>query len=149
MNHKYDIDWLAGWVICQRLGIIHGSKIVGKQSLKLVPILGWCWIFTESIFLRRVWDSDRETLVNDLRKVLDHYPKNFFFNVTSVSLSLSSLICSSSLVPSLLRRNTVHREKTPSQYEDRPGERPARVETSHPASNQRFHPSLARRRRSK
>jgi hypothetical protein len=22
MNHKYDIDWLAGWVICQRLGIM-------------------------------------------------------------------------------------------------------------------------------
>ena len=22
MNHKYDIDWLAGWIICQRLGVI-------------------------------------------------------------------------------------------------------------------------------
>ncbi|CAF2446903.1 unnamed protein product [Rotaria sp. Silwood2] len=80
MNHKYDIDWLAGWVICQRLGIMQGSKIVGKQSLKLVPIVGWCWIFTESIFLRRVWESDRETLVKDLRKVLANYPKNYFFN---------------------------------------------------------------------
>ncbi|CAF1052840.1 unnamed protein product [Rotaria sp. Silwood1] len=81
MNHKYDIDWLAGWIICQRLGIIKGSKIVGKQSLKLVPIVGWCWIFTESIFLRRVWESDRETLVKDLRKVLANYPKNYFFNL--------------------------------------------------------------------
>ena len=81
MNHKYDIDWLAGWVICQRLGVMHGSKIVGKQSLKLVPIVGWCWIFTESIFLRRIWESDRETLVNDLRKVLADYPENYFFNV--------------------------------------------------------------------
>ncbi|CAF3779287.1 unnamed protein product [Adineta steineri] len=80
MNHKYDVDWLAGWIICQRLGIIQGSKIVGKQSLRLVPIVGWCWIFTESIFLRRVWDSDRETLVKDLRKVLENYPKNMFFN---------------------------------------------------------------------
>ncbi|CAF1646271.1 unnamed protein product [Adineta ricciae] len=80
MNHKYDIDWLAGWVICQRLGIMQGSKIVGKQSLKLVPIVGWCWIFTESIFLRRVWESDRETLVKDLRKVLANYPENYYFN---------------------------------------------------------------------
>ncbi|CAF1055730.1 unnamed protein product [Adineta ricciae] len=80
MNHKYDIDWLAGWIICQRLGIMHGSKIVGKQSLRLVPIVGWCWIFTESIFLRRVWESDRETLVKDLRKVLANYPQNYFFN---------------------------------------------------------------------
>ncbi|CAF3962053.1 unnamed protein product [Rotaria sp. Silwood2] len=80
MNHKYDIDWLAGWIICQRLGIMQGSKIVGKQSLKLLPIIGWCWIFTESIFLRRIWESDRETLVKDLRKILDNYPKNCFFN---------------------------------------------------------------------
>jgi len=80
MNHKYDIDWLAGWMICQRLRIMQGSKIVGKQSLKLVPIVGWCWIFTESIFLRRVWDSDRETLVQDLRQVLADYPSNYFFN---------------------------------------------------------------------
>ena len=98
MNHKYDIDWLAGWVVCQRLGVIHvmlrshrhalivvcsvqGSKIVAKQSLKLVPILGWCWMFTESIFLRRVWESDRETLVKDFRNILANYPKNYFFNV--------------------------------------------------------------------
>ncbi len=80
MNHKYDIDWLAGWIICQRLGILQGSKIVGKQSLRLVPVVGWCWIFTESIFLRRIWESDRETLVKDFRKILANYPKNYFFN---------------------------------------------------------------------
>ena len=109
MNHKYDIDWLAGWMICQRLGImqvrgekrsddesrpisVQGSKIVGKQSLKLVPVVGWCWIFTESIFLRRVWESDRETLVQPLRKVLADYPKNYFFNVKSSDLLLSSIL---------------------------------------------------------
>lgn len=81
MNHKYDIDWLAGWIICQRLGIMQGSKIIGKQSLRFVPIIGWCWIFTESIFLRRVWETDRQTLVKDMRKVLADYPKNSFFNV--------------------------------------------------------------------
>ncbi len=64
--------------------INQGSKIVGKQSLKLVPIVGWCWIFTESIFLRRVWESDRETLVKDLQKVLANYPKNYYFNVKNI-----------------------------------------------------------------
>ncbi len=58
-----------------------GSKIVAKQSLKLVPILGWCWSCTETIFVRRVWESDRETLVNDLRNTLANYPRNHFFNV--------------------------------------------------------------------
>ena len=80
MNHKYDIDWLAGWILCQRLGIMPGSKIIGKQSLQFLPIIGWCWHFTESIFIRRVWESDQKTLVNDLRKVLADYPKNHFFN---------------------------------------------------------------------
>ena len=23
MNHKYDIDWLMGWIICQRTGLLH------------------------------------------------------------------------------------------------------------------------------
>lgn len=80
MNHKYDIDWIAGWIICQRLGIMPGSKIIGKQSLRFVPIVGWCWIFTESIFIRRIWENDRETLVKDLRNVLADYPRNYFFN---------------------------------------------------------------------
>lgn len=22
MNHKYDIDWMIGWIVCQRLGIL-------------------------------------------------------------------------------------------------------------------------------
>ncbi len=60
---------------------------MGKQSLKLIPVVGWCWMFTESIFLRRVWDSDRETLVKDLRKVLANYPENYYFNVKIFSIS--------------------------------------------------------------
>jgi lysophosphatidic acid acyltransferase/lysophosphatidylinositol acyltransferase len=81
MNHKYDVDWIAGWIICQRLGILKQSKIIGKQPLKLIPLIGWSWIFAESIFIRRVWESDRETLIKDLRKVLADYPKNWYFNV--------------------------------------------------------------------
>jgi lysophosphatidic acid acyltransferase / lysophosphatidylinositol acyltransferase len=22
MNHKYDIDWLMGWIVCQRVGLL-------------------------------------------------------------------------------------------------------------------------------
>jgi lysophosphatidic acid acyltransferase/lysophosphatidylinositol acyltransferase len=22
MNHKYDIDWMIGWIICQRIGLL-------------------------------------------------------------------------------------------------------------------------------
>ncbi len=51
-----------------------------------MPILGWCWSCTETIFVRRVWESDRETLVKDLRKTLANYPRNHFFNVKFDSL---------------------------------------------------------------
>ncbi|CAF4227221.1 unnamed protein product [Rotaria magnacalcarata] len=81
MNHKYDIDWLAAWVACQRMGMLKGSKIVAKQPLKFVPILGWCWICTETIFVRRAWESDRETLANDLRRIFANYPENHYFNL--------------------------------------------------------------------
>ncbi len=30
MNHKYDIDWLIAWIMCQRLGIlkVNENKLV-------------------------------------------------------------------------------------------------------------------------
>lgn len=31
MNHKYDIDWLAGWIICQRLGIM--QVVLNRSSI--------------------------------------------------------------------------------------------------------------------
>lgn len=27
MNHKYDIDWLMGWIVCQRTGLLGVSLI--------------------------------------------------------------------------------------------------------------------------
>ena len=74
-----------------------------------MPVVGWCWIFTESIFLRRIWESDRETLVKDLGKVLNEYPDNYYFNV---SLALFSPLLDdefdSRLVSALLRRHAIH-----------------------------------------
>ena len=58
-----------------------GSKIIGKSSLKLVPLIGWCWMFTESIFIKRKWEIDNKTLVKNLDKILKDYPANYFFNV--------------------------------------------------------------------
>lgn len=81
MNHKYDVDWLIGWIICQKTGLLGGSKIIGKQSLSLVPLIGWCWLFSESIFIKRNWDTDKKLLVEGLDKKLTNYPKDHYFNV--------------------------------------------------------------------
>ncbi|CAF3362079.1 unnamed protein product [Rotaria socialis] len=80
-NHRYEVDWLLGWVVTQRLGLAGGSKILGKQSLRLLPIIGWCWYFTESIFLRRVWSSDKAVLERDLKRLVDDYPKDYNFTL--------------------------------------------------------------------
>ncbi|CAF0861640.1 unnamed protein product [Didymodactylos carnosus] len=79
-NHKYPIDWLLGWVIAQRIGLLGGSKIVGKKSLSQLPIVGWTWMFTESIFLKRVWETDKNILYEDVQRILGDYPKDYYFN---------------------------------------------------------------------
>jgi len=81
MNHKYDVDWLMGWVVCQRAKMLSGSKIIGKASLKFVPLLGWAWLATESIFIERQWETDKKKLTEGLDKILNDYPDDYFFNV--------------------------------------------------------------------
>ncbi|CAF1000759.1 unnamed protein product [Rotaria sp. Silwood1] len=81
-NHRYEIDWLVALVFAQKRGLLGGTKIVGKHSLSLIPVLGWSWFFTESIFLRRIWENDKKILENDIQKLLDNYPDNYYFNIT-------------------------------------------------------------------
>lgn len=75
MNHKYDIEWLMSWILSERFHLLGGTKIYGKSSLRLVPLIGWAWTFTESIFLKRDWDKDKGILERDLTRITE-YPKN-------------------------------------------------------------------------
>ena len=61
-----------------------GTKIYGKSSLRWIPIIGWIWMFTENIFLKRAWDSDKVSLVNDLSYLCD-YPKDCPVTVSPAS----------------------------------------------------------------
>jgi hypothetical protein len=93
-----------GWIICQRTGLLpvfnifntlvlfyllclncfnlkKGSKIIGKSSLSLIPLIGWCWLFAESIFINRKWETDKKLLVEGLDKNLTDYPEDCYFNV--------------------------------------------------------------------
>ena len=47
----------------------------------MVPLIGWCWIFTESIFIKRKWDVDSKTMTKDFDEIIEDYPKDYFFNV--------------------------------------------------------------------
>ncbi|CAF0743582.1 unnamed protein product [Brachionus calyciflorus] len=81
LNHKYDVDWNFGLVICQQINLLGGSKVVLKDSLKYIPILGWSWAFGEYIFLKRVWDKDHKILVEDMKNILD-YPKDLPYSIS-------------------------------------------------------------------
>lgn len=77
MNHKYDIDWLMTWLLAERWSMLGGTKIYGKSSLKMVPLIGWAWMFTESIFLKREWEEDKRIIMHDLQN-LTEYPENYW-----------------------------------------------------------------------
>ena len=75
MNHKYDIEWVMTWIMAERMHLLGGTKVYGKASLKMLPLIGWAWTFTESIFLKREWDKDKKIISRDL-EFMSQYPKN-------------------------------------------------------------------------
>ncbi|CAH1800085.1 unnamed protein product [Owenia fusiformis] len=79
-NHKYDIDWLMAWLPVEHLRMLGGSKIYGKEMLKYVPLIGWAWYFSESIFLKRQWEKDREIIKHDIGKLCD-FPKDYWMTI--------------------------------------------------------------------
>ncbi|XP_058799783.1 1-acyl-sn-glycerol-3-phosphate acyltransferase gamma-like [Phymastichus coffea] len=72
MNHSYEIDWLVGWVFCDRVQLLGNCKAYAKKSIQYIPTLGWAWKFAESIFLERRWDKDRETIGAQIRELADY-----------------------------------------------------------------------------
>lgn len=73
VNHTYDIDWMLGWVLAERLSILGGVKCVIKKSIASLPILGWAWRVSDFLFLDRNWEKDR-TLMEQQCIDLHDYP---------------------------------------------------------------------------
>ncbi|XP_028413146.1 1-acyl-sn-glycerol-3-phosphate acyltransferase delta-like [Dendronephthya gigantea] len=79
-NHRSDIDWMIGWIICERTGILGGTKCYMKGYLKYLPVLGWMWWFAEYVFLKRSWDSDLPVLKRSLEQLKD-FPIPIFLGI--------------------------------------------------------------------
>ncbi|CAB0045171.1 unnamed protein product [Trichogramma brassicae] len=77
MNHSYEIDWLIGWVFCERIKVLGNCKAYAKKSIQYIPTLGWAWKFAESIFLQRSWDKDKEVIGSQIRELAD-YPDSIW-----------------------------------------------------------------------
>ncbi|XP_063220016.1 1-acyl-sn-glycerol-3-phosphate acyltransferase gamma-like isoform X2 [Bacillus rossius redtenbacheri] len=72
MNHRYEVDWLLGWVFCERLKLLGNCKTYAKKSIQYVPTMGWAWKFGESIFLERNWEKDKEIIGKQLKELIQY-----------------------------------------------------------------------------
>lgn len=77
MNHSYDVDWLIGWILCERVQVLGNCKAYAKKSIQYIPTIGWAWKFAESIFLERNWDKDKEVIGRQIRE-LANYPDSMW-----------------------------------------------------------------------
>ncbi|KAM8710887.1 hypothetical protein ACLKA7_017504 [Drosophila subpalustris] len=73
MNHKYEIDWLAGWMIADKMGVLGNCKAYAKKAIRYVPCIGWAWWLAEFVFLNRDFDKDKEIIARQL-KIVFSYP---------------------------------------------------------------------------
>ncbi|OQV17189.1 1-acyl-sn-glycerol-3-phosphate acyltransferase gamma [Hypsibius exemplaris] len=73
MNHSYDIDFLVGWLVCERCALLAATKVYAKRSLSFVPIIGWIWRMAEIIFLDRNWQKDRSCIVNQVAEISQYF----------------------------------------------------------------------------
>ncbi|OCT93545.1 hypothetical protein XELAEV_18011223mg [Xenopus laevis] len=78
LNHNYEIDFLCGWTMCERYGVLGGSKVLAKKELLMVPLIGWTWYFLEIVFCKRKWEEDRDTVIQGLKDLRD-YPEYMWF----------------------------------------------------------------------
>ncbi|KAK7272042.1 hypothetical protein RJT34_28396 [Clitoria ternatea] len=76
-NHRSDIDWLIGWVLAQRSGLLGSTVAIMKKEIKFLPVLGWSMWFAEYIFLERNWNKDELALKSGF-KHLEHIPVPFW-----------------------------------------------------------------------
>lgn len=77
LNHNFEIDFLCGWTLCERFGVLGSSKVVAKRELAFMPLVGWTWCFMEVVFLRRRWAEDFHTVKHSLQRLKD-YPENIW-----------------------------------------------------------------------
>lgn len=77
MNHRYEIDWLSGWAMADRVGVLGNCKAYAKKSLQYIPTIGWAWKFAEIIFLERNWKKDEEIIRTQITE-LANYPTSIW-----------------------------------------------------------------------
>lgn len=72
MNHTFEVDWLMGWMFCDKIKCLGNCKAYAKKVIQYLPTLGWCWKFSEFVFLERSFDKDRDIINRQIAELADH-----------------------------------------------------------------------------
>lgn len=72
MNHSYEIDWLMGWMACEKMKVLGNCKAYAKKVIQYMPVLGWGWKFAEFVFLERSYDKDKTIIDRQIKELSDH-----------------------------------------------------------------------------
>lgn len=82
MNHGYEIDWLIGWLLIDKFGLLGNARGFIKNVIKYIPICGWFFGFSEHVFLQRSFDKDKAVIEERISDFLQ-YPDNSWMVMTA------------------------------------------------------------------
>ncbi|XP_053683813.1 1-acyl-sn-glycerol-3-phosphate acyltransferase delta-like [Sabethes cyaneus] len=72
MNHSYEVDWLVGWMFCDKVGVLGNCKAYAKKVIQYIPTIGWAWKFAEFVFLERSFEKDKEIIGRQIKEIMDY-----------------------------------------------------------------------------
>ncbi|KAG5897509.1 hypothetical protein JTB14_030007 [Gonioctena quinquepunctata] len=72
MNHSYEVDWLIGWMIAERIRLLGNCKAYAKKIVQYIPVLGWGWKCSEFVFLERNFDKDKDVINKQITELAEH-----------------------------------------------------------------------------
>ena len=72
MNHHFELDWMFGWMVADRFGVLGNARVFVKKMLKYVPIVGWAWNFSDVAYLERNWEKDQDIMTQSVQALSDY-----------------------------------------------------------------------------
>lgn len=81
INHSYEIDWLAGWLLIEKFHGLGNTRGFIKNAIKYIPICGYFFWFAEHIFLQRSFDKDRKVIEQNISEYAK-YPYSSWMVIT-------------------------------------------------------------------
>lgn len=77
-----------GYIFYKFYVILQNCKAYAKKVIQYLPTLGWCWKFSEFVFLERSFDKDRDIINRQIAELADHPDPIWVSDNTLISDSL-------------------------------------------------------------